>query len=82
MGLAQTAKMQCLQDQFVQAGTTFIGIQEARTKGPELRPMASFTAISSGCTAAGTHGCELWFRTGVPVYVDGCAIHLTPDCFT
>eukprot|EP00974_Lingulodinium_polyedra_P101302 9814099-Lingulodinium_polyedra.AAC.1 len=56
MGLVQTAKMAHLQAQLIEASVDFFGIQEARTQGQEVRQMSDYTAITSGATAASTHG--------------------------
>eukprot|EP00974_Lingulodinium_polyedra_P128971 11208255-Lingulodinium_polyedra.AAC.1 len=63
--------MATLQAQSLEAQATFFGIQEAHAIGPELRPMAVYTAISSGSTKAASHGCELWYGTSKPVSVGG-----------
>eukprot|EP00974_Lingulodinium_polyedra_P025912 2502946-Lingulodinium_polyedra.AAC.1 len=81
-GLVQTAKMAVIQRQLKAAAVTFCGIQESRTAGSEIRPMSDYTAITSGATSAGTHGCELWFITAEPVQLGDKMVHLSPGNFS
>ena len=61
----ETARVPYLTRQFeeaVAAGTApIVGIQEARTKGPDIRVTPRFICICGGATANRQLGCEAWF---------------------
>ena len=79
-GIFETGRMQVLQSVFLNKGLQLIGIQEARSQGPEVRVMSHYVALSSGSTPAHTHGCELWIAASLPFLVAGKPVLCTPSC--
>ena len=81
-GLVETGRMQLLQRSLADVGVQFCGVQEARTRGPEVREMEKYVAVSSGATPEGSHGCEFWAATGVPLYINGAQFFVTSQCLS
>ena len=65
-GLMVSGRVALLQTQFHNQGVHMVGVQEARTPGPDIRASDKYCAITSGATHRGTHGCELWINTRIP----------------
>jgi hypothetical protein len=62
-GLCQKGRVHYLQDQCHNLKLHLVGIQEARTDGPDVRTGESYIAFTSGATSRGQFGCELWVNT-------------------
>ena len=62
---------------FSEQGASFIGIQEARTKGQQCRSMCHHFAVTSGCDDKCGFGCELWVARTIPL-PNGATLSLEP----
>ena len=72
-----------------EVGATLVGVQEARTSGPQVRLTNEYIVASSGATARRALGCEAWISRswrgaepgGTPVAVnlkDVVVVHAGP----
>ena len=66
----EDSQIAVLQAQFAAAGRDIIGIHESRARKPSSRHTKDFLVISSGATAKGHLGCELWVKRKVEVSDD------------
>ena len=66
LSLKRAGRRAFLSNQFHVAGLHLIGVQEARTKGPDVLEDDNYIMVSGGCTAAGERGCELWISKQLP----------------
>ena len=60
--LETTEKMEAMDSELADRGVVLATVQEARTRGPELREQKNFLAITSGRQMPSTLGCEVWVR--------------------
>ena len=65
-GLMQQGRISTLQQQFNQAATHIIGLQECRTQQAHTRHSPTHWVYQSGAAQDGSRGCELWFSRNAP----------------
>ena len=65
-GLMQKGRISTLQQQFHQAGTHIIGLQECRTQMAITRHSPTHWVYQSGAAPDGSRGCELWLSKQQP----------------
>ena len=54
-----------------------VGVQEARTSGPDMRIGPYYVSVTSGAIESGTHGCELWISTALSWGPEGTDLYVT-----
>eukprot|EP00974_Lingulodinium_polyedra_P085747 8303436-Lingulodinium_polyedra.AAC.1 len=74
--------MQLLQHNIEHLDIAFLGVQEGRQKGQQLRHLKDFFCFVAGATKAGTHGVELWVSKRAPVVIGGEEVYMKPAFFT
>ena len=68
-GLLEQGRIASLQAQFSEEKCSFVGLQECRTFGQNVRHSSSHWVFQSGASSEGHRGCELWVDRSLPYAV-------------
>ena len=65
--LASWAKRRSFDRQWHELGAFMIGFQEARPKKAGIYASENYIRVTSRATSDGTHGCEFWISSKIPI---------------